>query len=159
MDTLDFLRWVLPTSGTIVVLGLPRDSRAWRHLVETQELQDGRRSRCSCGPIRCGRATEPLFTFAVNTYGDWFDGTPKVKKVIRKQGNVVAARALYDDYDVKPGKDNHYQSKKEALDDIVKLSRALKLTPTIVDSGGGYHGYYHFDEDIDEGRVGRTGSA
>jgi hypothetical protein len=145
MDTLEFLRWVLPTSGTIV-LGLPETAEHggtwWKHKsYKTVE-------EAAVAAVQFDGQGKTVY-FAVNTYGDWFDDA-KGKKVIRKQGNVVASRSLYDDYDVKPGKDNHYQSKKEALDDIVKLSRALKLTPTIVDSGGGYHGYYHFDEDIDE---------
>jgi hypothetical protein len=158
MNTLDFLRWVLPTSGN-VVLGLPKTASHggtwWDHkyfdgieaAAETAEKLD---------------AAGTTVYFAVHRFGPEYqeldsEGNGKLDKkgnpkmVMRKQGNVVAARAIYDDYDVKPGKDRHYQSKKEALDDIVKLSRALKLTPTVVDSGGGYHAYYHFDEDIDEG--------
>jgi hypothetical protein len=145
MDTLDFLRWVLPTSGN-VVLGLPETAEHggtwWKHKsYKTVE-------EAAVAAVQFDGQGKTVY-YAVNTYGDWFDDA-KGKKVIRKQGNVVASRALFDDYDVKPRKDNHYQTKKEALDDIVKLSRALKLTPTVVDSGGGYHGYYHFDEDIDE---------
>ena len=157
MDTLDFLRWVLPTSGN-VVLGLPKTASHggtwWDHeyfdnieaAAETAEKLD---------------AAGTTVYFAVHRFGPEYheldsDGNGKLDKfgnpkmVMRKQGNVVAARALFDDYDVKPEKDNHYQSKKEAFDDIVKLAKALKLTPTIVDSGGGYHAYFHFDEDIDE---------
>ena len=158
MNTLDFLRWVLPTSGN-VVLGLPKTASHggtwWDH-----KYFDGIEAAAEAAEKLDVAGTTVYF--AVHRFGPEYqeldsEGNGKLDKfgnpkmVMRKQGNVVAARALYDDYDVKPGKDKHYQSKKEALDDIVKLSRALKLTPTIVDSGGGYHGYYHFDEDIDEG--------
>jgi hypothetical protein len=158
MNTLDFLRWVLPTSGN-VVLGLPKTASHggtwWDHkyfddietAAETAEKLDAAGTTVYFAVHRFG----PEYQELDNEGNGKLDKFGKPKMVVRKQGNVVAARALYDDYDVKPGKDKHYQSKKEALDDIVKLSRALKLTPTIVDSGGGYHGYYHFDEDIDEG--------
>ena len=157
MDTLDFLKWVLPTSGN-VVLGLPKTASHGGTWWDHQYFDNVEDAAEAAEKLDAGGTT---VYFAVNRFGPEYqeldkDGNGKLDKfgnpkmVMRKQGNVVAARALFDDYDVKPEKDNHYQSKKEAFDDIVKLAKALKLTPTIVDSGGGYHAYFHFDEDIDE---------
>jgi len=86
--------------------------------------------------------------FAVNGFGDWYLDEVKNKKRIRTQENVVACRSLYDDFDV-GDEDGKYAERKDALADIIRLAKALKLTPTITSSGGGYHAYFSFDEDVD----------
>lgn len=86
--------------------------------------------------------------FAVNSYGDWYFDDTKEKNRIRTQENVVACRSLYDDFDVDVDDEKKYSTRKDALDDIVKLAKALQLTPTITSSGGGFHCYFSLDQDI-----------
>jgi len=87
--------------------------------------------------------------FAVNSFNDWYMDEQKGKKRIRTQDNVASCRSLYDDFDVGEGDSKKYTSRKEALADVVKLAQAVKLTPTITSSGGGYHCYFSLDADIE----------
>ena len=143
MNTLEFLEWVLPTTGT-VVLGLLEETghgkTRWSH--RSYETVDD----AAAAAVEIDGPGMTAY-FAVNTFGPWYkdkDG----KDVIRKKENVVASRALFDDYDVKD-KDGHYATKEEAIAGIVALSKALRLTPSVVDSGGGYHTYLHTEEEMD----------
>jgi len=86
--------------------------------------------------------------FAVNSFGDWYFDEEKKKNRLRTQVNVVACRSLYDDLDVEDGKPAKYATREEALNDVIRLAQALKLTPTITSSGGGYHCYFSLDEDV-----------
>jgi hypothetical protein len=86
--------------------------------------------------------------FAVNSFGDWYKDEAKGKNRLRTQENVVACRSLYDDFDVGSDDPKKYTSREEALNDIIKLAQAVKLTPTITSSGGGYHCYFSLDEDV-----------
>ena len=143
MNTLDFLEWVLPTTGTVVLGFLEETAHGktrWSHRSYETVAE---------AAVAAVEIDGPGMTayFAVNTFGSWYkdkDG----KDVIRKQENVVASQALFDDYDVKD-KEGHYKTKEEAIAGIVTLSKALRLTPSVVDSGGGYHTYLHTDEDMD----------
>jgi len=87
--------------------------------------------------------------FAVNSFNDWYEDERKKKKRIRTQENVVACRSIYDDFDVGADDKKKYATRDDALADIVKLAKVLKLTPTITSSGGGYHCYFSLDEDVD----------
>ena len=145
MNTLGFLECVLPTSGN-VVLGIPETASHggtwWKHRSYDTAKE------AAAAAVEADAKGDTVY-FAVNTFNDWYTDETN-KKVIRKQGNVAACRALYDDYDVKADKDGHYTTKAEAIAGIVTFAKALQLVPTIVDSGGGYHTYFHFDEDISE---------
>ena len=88
--------------------------------------------------------------FAVNSFGDWYFDEEKKKNRLRTQVNVVACRSLYDDLDVEDDKPAKYATREEALSDIIKLAQAIKLTPTITSSGGGYHCYFSLDEDVSQ---------
>ena len=133
METREFLKWLLPHKG-VIVLGLEPISGGWKQ-VEHLTIDDA-----ADAMLEADKTGKTNVYMSVNRF----------KSTSRKQGNVAACRAIFDDYDVKPGTDGHYQDKPEALRDIIKLSKALQLSPTIVDSGGGFHVYYHLDDDIDE---------
>ena len=143
MNTLEFLEWVLPTTGTVVLGFLEETAHGktrWSH--RSYETVDD----AAAAAVEIDGPGMTAY-FAVNTFGPWYkdkDG----KDVIRKKENVVASRALFDDYDVKD-KDGHYATKEEAIAGIVALSKALRLTPSVVDSGGGYHTYLHTEEEMD----------
>lgn len=155
MGAQDFLELVLPSQGNkIIALAVPKgDGGTWfkyrsyptaKAAARAAELFDERGD---------------TVYFAVNAFGDWYHDETKDKRRIRTQENVVACRAIFDDFDVDPEKNRKareegkpepcYDTRKEAFADVVKLAQALRLTPTITSSGGGYHVYFHLDEDID----------
>ena len=144
MNIHNFMRFVLPTTGT-VVLGVPEETKSggtwWKH----RSFDNA--SDAADAALEFDAQGTTVY-YAVNTFKDWYEDNGK--RTIRKQGNVAACRALFDDYDIKPGKEGHYQTRQEALGDIIKLAKALQMTPSIVDSGGGYHAYFHLEDDIDE---------
>ena len=143
MNTLDFLEWVLPTTGT-VVLGFLEETAHGKSRWSHRSYETVAEAAVAAVEIDAPGMTA---YFAVNTFGSWYKDK-NGKDVIRKQENVVASQALFDDYDVKD-KEGHYKSKEEAIAGIILLSKALRLTPSVVDSGGGYHTYLHTDEDMD----------
>ena len=145
MNLHDFMRFVLPATGN-VVLGMPEPLSNGGTWFKHRKFKDV--DAASTAALAFDADGNTVY-FAVNSFNDFYTDD-KGKTVIRKQGNVCASRAIFDDYDVKPGKENHYQSKGEALQDIVKLAKALRLSPSVVDSGGGYHVYFHLEDDIDE---------
>ena len=144
MGTQEFLELVLPTKGNkIITLVKPTaNGNTWfkyksyptaREAAQAALLFDGQ--------------GETVY-FAVNSFGDWYDDPLKGKKRIRTQTNVEACRSLYDDFDVDGDDEKKYATRQDALKDIIRLAQTLKLTPTITSSGGGYHCYFHLDEDI-----------
>jgi len=141
METLDFFKWLLPSSGQ-VVLGLLQPEGWFKN-------KDYDTIEAAAAAAKQYDLTDAQVYIAVNTFNGWYTNDDG-KKQIRTQGNVAACRALYDDFDADLKKATAYDTKEEALAGVIQLAKALRLTPTIVDSGGGYHSYIHFDEDISE---------
>lgn len=150
MGTLDFLKLVLPFQGkTVLGLAQPRDGGGvwfkWKDYNTKEEA-------ASAALYFDGRG-ETVY-FGVNSFGDWYDeeivknGETITKRRIRTQDNVVSCRALFDDFDVDVTKADAADTREEAMADVVTLAKALRLTPTIVNSGGGYHSYIHLEEDV-----------
>lgn len=146
MGTLEFLKLVLPHSVDKVVLGLlqrgaegGRDWFKWKAYPSAEEA--------ARAALFFDEKGETVY-FGVNSFGDWYDDEKTGKRRIRTQENVVNCRSLFDDFDV-GDKANEYDTKAEAIADIKRLFTELRLTPTIVDSGGGYHAYIHIEEDYD----------
>ena len=84
---------------------------------------------------------------ACNGFGEQFNAEKK-NRIYRTQENVVACRSIYDDFDVDADDPDKYESRNAALADAVRLAQEVKLTPTITSSGGGFHMYFHCDEDM-----------
>jgi len=141
METLEFFKWLLPTSGK-VVLGLLQPE-GWFKNRDYDTIEE------AAAAAKQFDTTDAQVYMAVHTFKDWYSND-KGKPQIRTQGNVAACRALYDDFDADPNKATAYDTKAEALAGVVQLAKALRLTPSVVDSGGGYHMYIHFDENISE---------
>ena len=145
MEAQDFLELVLPSQGN-KVLGLVTQqqdgSTRWKYRAYStvEELAENAASFDSDGTT--------VF-FGVNSFGDFYHDEKKNRRRIRTQENVTHCRSLFDDFDVDPNEDSKYDTIEEAFADIIKLARALRLTPSITSSGGGYHAYFHLDEDID----------
>ena len=145
MGAQEFLDLVLPSQGIkVIALAVPKENGGVWFKYKSYPTAEA-----------AARAAEVFdergdtVYFAVNTFGDWYHDQQKDKRRIRTQENVVACRALFDDYDVDPADASKYGTRKEAFNDVVRVAQALKLTPTITSSGGGYHVYFHLDEDID----------
>ena len=146
MGTLEFLKLVLPSQGQ-VVLGLmqQRDdgSRPWFKWKNYPSAEEAARA------AKFFDEKGETVYYGVNSFGDWYDDEKTGKRRIRTQENVVASRALFDDFDVDVKKKDAYDSREDAIADVKRLFGELRLTPTIVDSGGGFHTYIHLDEEID----------
>ena len=145
MGTQQFLELVLPSQGNkIVTLVMPGENgQSWFKYKAYPTAQEAARAA-----LTFDQRGETVY-FAVNSFGDWYHDPKKDKKRIRTQENVVACRSMYDDFDVDVDKPSAYNTREEALADIIKLAKALQLTPTITSSGGGYHSYISLNEDID----------
>ena len=144
MGTLEFLKLVLPSQGQ-TVLGLVQikdDGGSWFKWKNYPNAEEAARAAL----IFDGRG-ETVY-FGVNSFGDWYTDEKTGKRRIRTQENVVACRSLFDDFDVDVDKKDAYDTKQEAFEGAIKLAKTLRLTPSIVNSGGGYHSYIHLDEDI-----------
>lgn len=142
METLEFFEWLLPPDGN-VVLGIPKkeNGREW-----WQNRKYTTIAEAAAEAVKLDQ-TEEVYV-AINTFNDWYKDD-KGKHKIRTQDNVAWCKSLYDDYDVDPTSEKKYETKAHALTDIAKLAKALKLTPTVVDSGRGYHSYFHFEDAVD----------
>ena len=151
MDTKAFLKHVLPKQG-LKILAVPssyvRDGKTLQGWKYTTYESIGMMAEAAQQFDEAGKSVY----FAVNGFGDWYEGldkrTGKPKRMLRTQENVVACRSLFEDFDVDPNKPTAYATRKEAMDDIVRLAKELRLTPTIVSSGGGFHCYFTADEDM-----------
>jgi len=142
METLEFFEWLLPPDGN-VVLGIPKKDSGgewWQNRKYTTIAE------AAAEAVKLDQ-TEEVYV-AISTFNDFYRND-KGKYKIRTKENVAWCRALYDDYDVDPAKENRYETKLQALRDIGRLAQALRLTPTVVDSGGGYHSYFHFEDAVD----------
>jgi len=140
-----FLKLILPSEGgKILALATPlKDGGAWFKYKRYDSTDEA-----ASAATLFDEQGETVY-FAVNSFKDWYLDKDKNKQRIRTQENVHSCRSLFDDFDV--GDDpKKYATRKEALADIIKLAKALQLTPTITSSGGGYHCYFSLDADIDK---------
>ena len=144
MDTLKFFEWLLPSKGHIV-LGVPETNehgRAWWKNRKFATIAEA-----ASEAVKLDANSEVYV--AINSFGDWYkDKQDRFR--IRTQDNVAWCKSLYDDYDVDVNDPKKYKDKKEAIADVAKLASALRLTPSVIDSGGGYHTYFHLDEEVDK---------
>jgi hypothetical protein len=154
MDTKSFLELVLPEQGHKVIALVTHTDKGARWKYRTYPTAEA----AARAALNFDINGETVY-FGVNAFGDWYTDPQTGKRRVRTQENVVACRALFDDFDVDPEKnriqreqgkrETCYDTRDEATADLIKLAQALRLTPTIVSSGGGFHTYFHLDEDID----------
>ena len=146
MATQQFLDLVLPDKGgKIIALASPtKDGGVWFKYKRYDSTEEA-----ATAAIHFDDLGETVF-FAVNSFNNWYLDKDKNKKRIRTQENVHSCRSLFDDFDVGSDDPKKYATREEALADIIKIANALKLTPTITSSGGGYHCYFSLDADIDK---------
>lgn len=83
------------------------------------------------------------------SYTEWSDKYQKDITRYRTHENVRALRSFYLDLDVDPEDVRKYPSKEEALGAVLAFCKINTFpAPTIVDSGGGIHCYWPFDEEM-----------
>jgi len=143
MNTLDFLRSILPAQGLYVAARLT--DRGFRNTIcsSIEELaqqclaadQQGVHVYHACAAYR-----EP-FVMGVK------DGKPI--RQVRTHKNVRALKSFFMDLDVEPGNPKKFESQDEAciaLADFCKVS-GLPI-PMVVSSGGGIHIYWRLENEI-----------
>lgn len=146
MDTNAFLRLVLPKQGQKILAVPQQYEKDGKQLTGWKYLKYQALDAIAEAALQLDAKGRTVY-FAVNGYGDWYEDA-NGKKRLRTQENVVACRSIYDDFDVDPEDPKKYASREAAMADIIKLAQALRLTPTITSSGGGYHCYFSLDDDM-----------
>lgn len=154
MDTLEFLRKILPSTGLYVVARLI--DKKWRHQV--------------CDTLE--EATQYILNFdaqGVPTYHACaayrereVEGTKngQTYKQVRVHRNVRALKAFWMDLDVKPGNPQAFESQEAAIDALVSFCKATGLpTPLIASSGGGIHIYWTLTHEINPDQWKQTAAA
>lgn len=145
MDTLQFLRLVLPDAG-FKILAIPGRTRGFQHASFTRHegLADAARDHADAHDVYYAvagyRERKVLRTLP--------DGTQKVS--VRLATNVEALRTFWLDIDV--GESKPYQTKRDAAAAVATFCRDTGIhPPLIVDSGGGLHCYWPLSADVSPG--------
>jgi len=140
MDTEAFLRSILPGQGIVALAELkPNKSSGklfWYH------HKYANTAAASVAAVAFDQAGRTMY-HACSTFRE------ELPTRFRTQDNAGWQKSFWVDADVEAGNPAKYGSKKEALQDVVWVCKALPLPlPTIVDSGGGLHLYWTLTEDV-----------
>ena len=143
MNTLEFLRRVLPETGLYVIARLVKGK--WRHQV-CDSLEEA-----AAYALQFDSQEVPTY-HAVAAYRErsveGHKGAQTFQQV-RVQRNVRALRAFWMDLDVKPGEQNAFDSQGAALEALVDFCSVTKLPlPMMISSGGGIHIYWTLADEI-----------
>lgn len=143
MNTREFLELVLPGEGVKVLCVEPPGAAGRGEMSHRTFSTVDRAAQAALEEDAKGNTV----FFAVNTFKGWYTNH-KNKRAIRAKENVAACRALFDDFDVDPKKDSAYDTIEAAAAGLAQLHRAIRLTPTVVASGGGLHSYITLKDDL-----------
>lgn len=144
MDTVQFLRKILPTSGIYCAARLVKDKfrnqpcdsieelAAWVQHYDSQAVA----AYHACAVYR-ERTTEETKDGKTTNY------------FRRKQANVQALKAFWMDLDVQAGNPQKFETQDAAIDGLVNFCEASGLpVPLVVSSGGGIHIYWTLTEAV-----------
>jgi len=156
MNTQDFFDFIMPEQGLrVIALATPKPDGSGQWFKYKKYTTNAKAAKAA--HFFDGQG-ETVY-YGVNSFGDWYQCPKKDKPRIRTQENVVACRSIFDDFDVCPDKNEQareegkrepgYDTREEALQAIQTFYKTVRLTPTLVSSGGGFHGYITLDADID----------
>lgn len=143
MNTLEFLRRVLPSAGLYVVARLVKDK--WRHQV-CDSLEE-----TAAYALQFDSQGVPTYHACAAYRERSVEGHKggQTYQQIRVQRNVRALRAFWMDLDVKPGINTAFESQGAALEALVDFCEVTKLPmPVIVSSGGGIHIYWTLTDEV-----------
>lgn len=140
MDTNAFLRKILPSQGIVVIAEPVRKAGStqtfWKHY-KYPTVEEAATAAATFN--QAGRTVY----HACSTFKE------DLPKKFRTQDNAGWAKALWVDADVEAGNPAKYSSKREAMQDVLRVCKELRLcAPTVVDSGGGLHLYWSLTEDV-----------
>ena len=144
MRTQEFLELVMPSAGMFTLaVRTPRRDGPGHYMKHScyAEMED------FVAAAKRADATGTDVYYTVNTMKGRYYDEKEDRWRHRGKDNTAFCRSLFDDFDVGE-KSVAYDTKPEALAAVVKLAQAIKVTPTVVDSGGGYHSYITMDEDF-----------
>lgn len=131
MNTLDFLRRVLPSEGYYVALAIKNKKVLLQRFVDSLESLEAVVNKISSSGANA--------YFAVASFNTSNGG--------RKQDNVHSLKALYLDIDC--GEDKPYLTQRDGLQALAKFILDTQLPkPMIVSSGNGLHAYWILDREL-----------
>jgi hypothetical protein len=130
-----FFQKILPTQGNICIAGIEKKVQGVKAKITPKFTTD------------IDRAMEIAQTFVDNGLNAYFTpGTYEGES--RKAVDSVWFKCFFLDIDVEHG-EKRYETKADALTNIERFRTEIQWpTPTIVDSGGGIHAYWIFNEEI-----------
>ena len=147
MDTLEFLRRVLPETGLYIIDRLVDGH--WRHQVcDSREEAAAYARQFDLQGVPTYHACAAYREREVQSLRP-SPRTGKPYSQVRVQRNVRALRAFWMDLDVDPAKPEKFESQGAAVEGVVDFCSATKFPlPMIVSSGGGMHVYWTLRDEI-----------
>lgn len=131
----EFFQKIVPAQGNICIAGIEKKVQGVKAKITPKFTTD------------IDRALEIAQTFVNNGLNAYFTpGTYEGES--RKAEDCIWVKAFFLDIDVEHG-EQRYESKDLALAEIERFCTEISWPkPTLVDSGGGIHAYWIFDEEI-----------
>lgn len=136
MNTVDFLKKVLPADGVYVSTMIPASGRPrQKYYGSLEELSEG---------LAAQNTEDGNVYYAMSAF---------VERGSRKQRNVRVTRSLFIDLDIgvsTKAADHKFATRKEALEKLAAFLSATGMPmPMIVDSGRGWHAYWPLSEELE----------
>lgn len=126
-----FYEKALPSQGVYCAAEIKPNAGVIHQFFDTRDELVAYLDDVSDGPIN-------VFV-ALSTFKSW----------TRRADNVAYTRSFFVDLDVDPEDDKKYSSKDEAMAALQDFVSSVQLPPpVVVDSGGGIHAYWLFQQDI-----------
>lgn len=131
----EFFQKIVPSQGNICVAGIGKKVQGIKPKIVPKFTSD------------IDRALEMAQSFVDSGMNAYFTpGTYEGES--RKAADCIWVKAFFLDIDVEHG-EQRYETKADALADIERFRVEIQWPkPTLVDSGGGIHAYWIFDEEI-----------
>lgn len=131
----EFFQKIVPAQGNICIAGIEKKVQGVKAKITPKFTTD------------IDRALEMAQTFVNNGVNAYFTpGTYEGES--RKAEDCIWVKAFFLDIDVEHG-EQRYESKELALSELERFCTEINWPkPTLVDSGGGIHAYWIFDEEI-----------
>ena len=135
METSDFLRRILPETGTYI-LATPYDKGGFNHKIFSD----------TAAMAASALSTDATGRTVYHAWASFADGTLPKNSGLRTAENALAVRCQPVDLDVGEGK--AYPTQNAAIAALLFTCRQLALpVPMLVSSGRGVHAYWVFDAD------------
>lgn len=142
MDTVEFLRHVLPMQGHYVLAYRPRDKQYIAH--KTYPTPEA----AATGALKLDAKGATVYHACASYVEPSYFCEEKQKQRTRTAKNAGWVRAQWLDIDVAKG-EHTYPTRREALEALAAFCRDNALSkPTIIVSGSGLHVYWVFEEDL-----------